>query len=1763
MYRMLLLLVTLAAAAQGRVSISQTAFTMNPDNSASVTFRLSEPIVCPSELTTTECAVVIELTNNAKQRLTVDNCWVKWEADEWAETRTIRIRTLENFANWGRTIDSIVTSAIISESQYYEGHNPSDIRVTIPARARPRPPVARGNGDPRYTTFDGARQDILQPGQFVFYGSPKDNFEAQVLTHSTPSFHCGLAARENGDLVIVYNCLGRRTLSRRCATQKCRNGGFPRVGRVGNNLYRIAFESGRVLSMSGLDTDFNIGVIAPGRDYEAGTYGIVGNFDGNRNNDLNLRLTPTIDLFNHVPRCCSSPPPPPPHLCPNYVQPAFIPPVLDNPDVEDITNLIDDINLGGDDDTPLIINMTDGESGTLPPAVMSRPNATTICNRVVRDSATARACVAAMPNFNLVPYMEDCIADLMLTGNLETAEDAFLAMEGDCRVAGSTDTSTWETDENGNPIAPDPNLGEALCPNACNSNGNCSTTGTCSCFDGYSGFDCAVNKAALPNVTALSRSICDTQNASRCPRKIQVSGGNYWRSANLSCRFTAVADSNDVMDTAAIFLSDGTLACDVPAKSHRGSPPLEYVVSVTTDGVGYSTQRVIFKYYDGICQTCTETTCGPNARSCTIAGTCFRDLQFNPDNACQVCQVAETASNWTFASQVNAKECAPRFDAESLQTSILDELTQGTQLICVSAANPLLASDDSYAVVYSLLTQTDDFTINPSTGCITASRTLDTGDSDIDVVLLVQGRDNQGAVANMTVIVDLQQSDSSPLFAADGYNFTVAEDAQVGSVVATVVATDAETNQLRYSWLTQDPAFVVNSSSGQIVVGQQLDFETKSQYLMLLRAQDTAGQFHITQVSINVTNVNEPPVEININASTVAENQPAGTVVGMLSAEDPEGGPFVFTVTSTSPFEVQGNFLVTTQPLNFEQTPNEYTVSVQCQDPDSLSYTSQLIIQVTNVNEAPTNIQLGRTNFSESFPVGELTTVSVTDDDNSINPTAQVVACSLADNNNGQFIIEDGILYLEHAFDFETAPTVQLTVVCADNGRPSRFSQPKTFTLTVTDANDGPEDIVFVPNGPVIETTPLNTVIGKVQAADYDTDASSVAFSFPDSDLFGLTGTVTCIPGAVRGRVCTQDVNIKSALDFERQPLERVRVFATDDNGGRTETTLTVEVTNGNDPVTGAVWENDDNVAMENVTVGTIVGELVVQDDDRDQTYNFTLLNGTDILELVVDDTDPSKVLVKVKDPAAFDYEQGEDSITFTIQISDDATPPEVTNVTQTIQLADEPLTASLDPSSYKTNLVIAEADGEQGKIIGVISTKGNDQALKVFPVLADNPYVGLKGNNLVLKQDLNFEDVNELFLNITFYDSTGPVSEPTTITVTIVDSLEPPEFEHDLYTAEISDDEATGTTVSVSPGPLVAVDPDAANLPVTLSINLAATDESIRQLFSLTEEGNLRLNTVPSTLKVEGGIHLLVITASEPGLPQTNVNVMVTVFDDCRDNLCISGEQCIDSGLSNYRCCDDGGSCLDKNGAILRNQQSSKSSKANNNAGLIAGVVVAVAILLVLCIFGFIYYQRTQASHKSIFDSSSGGIITSTNPTFRSPSVAASGQTVNDLSNPMYASFYRPDMSRAEATQELQGAPSGTFFVRDSQATPGWFVMGVRTDTEVRHEKIRCTETQQYQLVTGRVPEEPSFPSMPSLMNHYAQPQDAVPFVLRFQHNPGYETVANLGTALPADKQAPAVPLKQSQVAAVNQLAQVESQDIYSNTNDARVAMAAQATDA
>ena len=59
-----------------------------------------------------------------------------------------------------------------------------------------------------------------------------------------------------------------------------------------------------------------------------------------------------------------------------------------------------------------------------------------------------------------------------------------------------------------------------------------------------------------------------------------------------------------------------------------------------------------------------------------------------------------------------------------------------------------------------------------------------------------------------------------------------------------------------------------------------LDFETQSSYSVRVRGTDQDG-LSIEQVfAITVTNVNEAPTALALSNTSVAENSPAGTVVG-------------------------------------------------------------------------------------------------------------------------------------------------------------------------------------------------------------------------------------------------------------------------------------------------------------------------------------------------------------------------------------------------------------------------------------------------------------------------------------------------------------------------------------------------------------------------------------------------------------------------------------------------------------------------------------------------------------------------------------------------------------------------------------------------------------------------------------------------------------------------------------------------------------------
>jgi len=100
-----------------------------------------------------------------------------------------------------------------------------------------------------------------------------------------------------------------------------------------------------------------------------------------------------------------------------------------------------------------------------------------------------------------------------------------------------------------------------------------------------------------------------------------------------------------------------------------------------------------------------------------------------------------------------------------------------------------------------------------------------------------------------------------------------------------------------------------------------------------------------------------PPTDINLSASAVAENKPAGTLAGSLSTSDPDAGDtFTYSFTCVTPgaddasFSIAGNILNTAAIFDYE-TKKSYAICIRTTDSDGLFFDKNFTITVTDVNE--------------------------------------------------------------------------------------------------------------------------------------------------------------------------------------------------------------------------------------------------------------------------------------------------------------------------------------------------------------------------------------------------------------------------------------------------------------------------------------------------------------------------------------------------------------------------------------------------------------------------------------------------------------------------------------------------------------------------------------------------------------------------------------------------------------------------------------------
>ncbi len=405
--------------------------------------------------------------------------------------------------------------------------------------------------------------------------------------------------------------------------------------------------------------------------------------------------------------------------------------------------------------------------------------------------------------------------------------------------------------------------------------------------------------------------------------------------------------------------------------------------------------------------------------------------------------------------------------------------------------------------------------------------------------------------------------------------------------------------------------------------------------------RDEAG--NVANYLVETEMVTEPDLAMADHSFSVDEDSPDGTVVGTVTATNPDGA-LNYVITEGNADDVfaidsgSGEITVSDGSLLDYETTGIYTLTVEASDGMN-TVTATVTVNISDVDEDRPPVAEDQTfSVNENSPDGiSVGTVTATDP-NSDPLTYSITAGNIndvfvIDSETGNITVSDG-----SQLDYETTASYTLTVHVSDG--------TDTVTVTVTvNIDDVNEEI---PNEPPVagdqtfsvdENSPAGISAGVVTAIDRDADILTYSITAGNiNDVFVIdseTGNITVSDG--------------SQLDYETTASY----------------TLTVHVSDGTDTVTVTVTVNIDDVneeipneppviadqtfsVDENSPAGTSVGTVTATDPDSD-TLTYSITDGNTNGTFAIDSKTGE---ITVNEGSQLDYETTA-AYTFTVQVWD------------------------------------------------------------------------------------------------------------------------------------------------------------------------------------------------------------------------------------------------------------------------------------------------------------------------------------------------------------------------------------------------------------------------------------------------------------------------------------------------------------------------------
>ena len=327
--------------------------------------------------------------------------------------------------------------------------------------------------------------------------------------------------------------------------------------------------------------------------------------------------------------------------------------------------------------------------------------------------------------------------------------------------------------------------------------------------------------------------------------------------------------------------------------------------------------------------------------------------------------------------------------------------------------------------------------------------------------------------------------------------------------------------------------------------------------------------------------------------------------------------------------------------INSESTSAKADFQIRSQEHPSGAGPQLRILRYVNVAPVLNDItftipERAPTNQSNDPTVG---TLLATDANPKDKLTYSLISSStpglLAVNSAGRITVADPA-----RLDFETAPTITLTVQVTDSGSYPALSDTATVTIHLTNVNEAPVlgDASFT----IPENSPAGTIVGTVPATP-DPEGDAVTFSLQnDTDVFEINPTT----GQIRVKAGANAL----FLDYELPRLSSIQVQVQDVRGATSAREYAIDLTNvAESPVFPAAVQT--LTAGEFLPTGTALMTLQAFDSDVGSvlTYSITSVVGAPAGAVAVD---PATGKLRVTDPTAFDLES-RTQFTVNVQVTD------------------------------------------------------------------------------------------------------------------------------------------------------------------------------------------------------------------------------------------------------------------------------------------------------------------------------------------------------------------------------------------------------------------------------------------------------------------------------------------------------------------------------